>query len=216
VAILMGTFNGAAFLPEQLDSLAAQTHADWRLWASDDGSADATVDILRQYQRVWRPDRLRILKGPCRGGQYNFLELAARDDLDADYYAWSDQDDLWLPFKLSRVLEQLFPLGQDRPAIYCGRTILTNERGEDYALSTLLNHRLPSFANALLQNICGGNTIVFNRPARALIAAGAKLEPVMHDWWAYLIVSGSLNLFHAMELSCANLFLSSCGQCSRR
>jgi glycosyltransferase involved in cell wall biosynthesis len=191
VAILMGTFNGAAFLPEQLDSLAAQTHGNWRLWAADDGSADATTDILRQYQRAWGSDRLRILTGPRRGVQYNFLELAAREDLAADYYAWSDQDDIWLPGKLARALDRLIPLGQKQPAVYCGRAILTSGRGEDYALSPLHNRRFPSFANALLQNICGGNTAVFNRPARELIATGAKLEPVMHDWWAYLIVSGS-------------------------
>ncbi|MDR1242074.1 MAG: glycosyltransferase, partial [Deltaproteobacteria bacterium] len=62
----MGTLNGALFLAEQLDSLAAQTHDNWRLWAADDGSDDSTVEILRQYQNKWGEDKLRILAGPCR------------------------------------------------------------------------------------------------------------------------------------------------------
>jgi glycosyltransferase involved in cell wall biosynthesis len=161
------------------------------LWAADDGSDDSTVEILRQYQNKWGEDKLRILAGPCRGVQYNFLELAARGDLAADYYAWSDQDDIWLPGKLAHVLDILVPLGQSRPALYCGRSILTDERGRDYSVSTRQNRRPPAFANALLQNICQGNTMVFNRPARELIAPGALLEPVMHDWWTYLMVSGS-------------------------
>ena len=124
VAVLMATYNGAEFLSEQLDSLAVQTHGNWRLWVSDDGSADATIDILRRYQKVWREDRLILLSGPGRGFQANFLELTARPDISADYYAWSDQDDVWLPEKLARALERLEHLGPDRPALYCGRTIL--------------------------------------------------------------------------------------------
>jgi glycosyltransferase involved in cell wall biosynthesis len=190
VAVLMGANNGAEFLPEQLDSLAAQTHENWRLWVSDGGSADATIDILRRYQEVWGEDRLRICRGPERGFQHNFLSLTARRDLEADYFAWSDQDDIWLPEKLAHSLICLAPYGQGRPALYCGRTILTDSQGRDYGLSPLLNRRLPSFFNALLQNIGGGNTMVFNRPAQSLIVADYPFDLVSHDWWAYQVVSG--------------------------
>jgi glycosyltransferase involved in cell wall biosynthesis len=50
VAILMCTFNGERFLKEQLDSFATQTHQNWTLWVSDDGSTDQTLEILRATQ----------------------------------------------------------------------------------------------------------------------------------------------------------------------
>ncbi|MDR2935314.1 MAG: glycosyltransferase family 2 protein [Candidatus Adiutrix sp.] len=190
VAVLMATYNGAEFLPRQLDSLAAQTHENWRLWVSDDGSADATLDILRRRREAWGRDRLRLQRGPGRGFQANFLTLTARQDLNADYFAWSDQDDIWLPEKLARSLARLAPYGQDEPALYCGRTVLMDSQGRDYGFSPLLNRRPPAFLNALLQNCGGGNTMVFNRPARELIIGGYPFDLCSHDWWAYQIVSG--------------------------
>jgi glycosyltransferase involved in cell wall biosynthesis len=190
VAVLMATYNGAEFLPEQLDSLAGQTHENWRLWVSDDGSADATLDILRGYQKVWGEDRLCICRGPGRGFQHNFLSLTARPDLEADYFAWSDQDDIWLPEKLAQALDFLKPFGQTHPVVYCGRAILMNGAGRDYGLSPRMDQRSQVFANALLQCVGGGNTMVFNRTARELIIGDYPFELFSHDWWAYQAVSG--------------------------
>jgi len=190
VAVLMAAYNGAEFLAEQLDSLAAQTHKNWRLWVSDDGSTDVTLDILRRYQEAWGEDRLHISQGPGRGFQHNFLALTAQEHMAADYFAWCDQDDIWLPEKLNRALAVLTPCGQERPALYCGRTTLMDCHGRDYALSFPMNWRSPGFLNALLQYSGGGNTMVFNRPAKALIAAGSQFELASHDWWAYQVVSG--------------------------
>jgi glycosyltransferase involved in cell wall biosynthesis len=188
VAVLMATCNGAEFLSRQLDSLAVQTHENWRLWVSDDGSADATLDILHRYQKDWGPEKFSFLAGPRRGFAANFLALTAQPALTADYYAWSDQDDVWLPNKLSRAVTCLAPHGQARPALYCGRTILMDSRGRDYGFSPLLNQRGFGFHNALLQSISGGNTMVFNRPTRELLQY--PLELASHDWLAYQMVSG--------------------------
>jgi len=190
VAVLMATYNGAKFLPQQLASLAAQTHKNWDLWASDDGSTDATLDILRRCQENWGPEKLHILRGPQKGFQHNFLCLTAREDISADYYAWSDQDDIWLPTKLARALNCLGPLGSDQPALYGGRAILTDRADRDYGRSPIMNRRPPGFANALVENLAGGNTMVFNQKARELIVAEYPFEIAFHDWWAYLVVSG--------------------------
>lgn len=64
VAILLCTYNGARFLVEQLDSLEFQFHQNWVVIASDDGSTDATLDILLQYQAKWPPGKLIIRNGP--------------------------------------------------------------------------------------------------------------------------------------------------------
>lgn len=64
VAILLCTYNGARFLAQQLDSLEAQTHQNWTVFASDDGSTDQTLEILQQYQEKWPSGKLSIRSGP--------------------------------------------------------------------------------------------------------------------------------------------------------
>ena len=84
VAILMGTMNGARFLPEQLDSLAAQAHQNWFLIASDDGSTDDTLRILQAYQAKWPTGKLIIREGSKQGFCANFLSIACDPSIKAD------------------------------------------------------------------------------------------------------------------------------------
>ena len=104
----MGTRNGARFLRAQLATIAAQSHRDWRLVASDDGSTDATRGDPRGLPRRRRggPGR-RSGQGPCRGFAANFLALAGDPGIRADFYAFADQDDLWHPERLARGLARL-------------------------------------------------------------------------------------------------------------
>jgi glycosyltransferase involved in cell wall biosynthesis len=107
LAILLGTFQGQNFLARQLDTLAAQTYTDWALWVSDDRSSDGTLDILEAYRARWGNDKLVIRSGPAQGFRANFLALACNADIQADYYAFCDQDDLWDPDKLATALAWL-------------------------------------------------------------------------------------------------------------
>lgn len=75
VAILLSTYNGERFLVEQLDSLLAQTHRDWIIYASDDGSIDSTLAILREYQQRVGEERFFIFNGPRQGFAKNFMSL---------------------------------------------------------------------------------------------------------------------------------------------
>lgn len=189
VAILMCTFNGERFLKEQLDSFITQTHQNWTLWVSDDGSTDQTLEILRATQAEWGEHRLKIVEGPRKGFARNFLSLACRPEIEADYYAFSDQDDVWLPEKLSRAIGMLEKLPQNAPSLYGSRTQLINAEGKIVGISKLIPHDL-SFHNALVQNVAGGNTMVFNQHLRdALQFAGADLDIVSHDWWLYLVAT---------------------------
>lgn len=190
VAILLCTHNGRPYLAEQLDSLAAQIHTNWEVWASDDGSKDDTHAILEAYQQKWPNGRLLIQSGPAKGFAANFLSLACKSNISADYYAYSDQDDIWSPKKLARAVEFLNTIPQNTPALYCSRTRLVDSRNNEIGLSPLFT-KPPSFANALVQNIGSGNTMVFNRSARALLQeAGCDIQVVSHDWWAYMLITG--------------------------
>lgn len=185
----MCTCEGEAHLAEQLDSSAAQTHPDWKAWVSDDGSTDNSLAILDRYRSQWDAGRLTVVRGPCAGFAANFKSLTCRAEIDADFYAWADQDDVWEPEKLSRALAWLQTVPADVPALYGTRTRLTDEAGRPVGLSPLFT-RPPSLANALVQSIAGGNTMVFNRAARDLFVQACSDGPaVAPDWLIYLLVT---------------------------
>ena len=189
VAILLTTYNGARFLAQQLDSIARQSHAEWTLYISDDGSSDGTLQIIESYQQLLGAGRVLLFQGPRRGFAQNFLSLVRNPVVTGDYFAFCDQDDCWFPDKLSRSLER-FPLSEGAPAFYCSRTRLTDETGRVIGHSPLFD-RTPSFRNALVQSLAGANTMLLNAAARELLARiPADAQVVSHDWLCYLLVSG--------------------------
>jgi len=191
VAILLCTYNGQRYLGEQLDSVATQTYPHWRMWASDDGSQDDTPSILTEYRSKWSSGRLSIVQGEAQGFVANFLSLCCRHEIQADYYAFCDQDDVWEADKLRRAIACLQTVPADIPALYGARTRLVDANNHELGLSAPFM-RPPGFAHALTQNIASGNTMVFNHAAIALLRdAGSKVTVVAHDWWLYLLVSGA-------------------------
>ena len=194
VAILMCTRNGAEFLGEQLKSIADQSHTNWILFASDDGSTDKTKDVLAGFGQTCA-QRVVVRSGPEKGACANFLSLAIDPTIEADFYAFSDQDDVWYPDKLRRALNQLASLPRTIPSLYCGRTELISADGQLYGLSPLFT-RPPAFENALVQNLGGGNTMVFNHATKKLLERVGSLDVVLHDWWLYQLVSGAGGIVH--------------------
>jgi glycosyltransferase involved in cell wall biosynthesis len=189
VAVLLCTKQGEAHLVEQLESIIGQSHPYWTVWASDDNSTDGSVDVLSKYQKLLGADRLNIAMGPDRGYASNFLSLACNSSISADFYAYSDQDDIWVPDKFKRALAWLNTVPAHVPALYCGRTLVVDPANQPVGLSPLFA-KPPSFSNALVQSIAGGNTMVFNHAARALLLeAGGDIQVASHDWWTYLVVS---------------------------
>jgi len=189
VEILMATRDGAQFLPGQLDSIAAQTCVDWQIVAGDDGSRDATPEILDDFAA--RSGRLRWRPGPGAGSAANFLSLIARPGLRG-YTALSDQDDIWERDRLARAVSSLGPWDAPTPRIYASRTILIDRGGTPMGLSTPLR-TAPLFRNALVQNLLPGNTIVMNAAARDLLrlANPASAAVPFHDWWICLLLTGA-------------------------
>lgn len=191
VAILMCTYHGEQFLVEQLNSLEEQTHRNWVLVVSDDGSNDATLDILRQYQAKWPQGKMTIRNGPKQGYCNNFLSLACDPQIQALYFAFCDQDDVWLPEKLTVALKIIVATQNIHiPFLYCGRTRYVTERLQSCGTSPLFVFP-PSFRNALVQSIAGGNTMVFNLAAKLLIEKAGLVDVPSHDWWLYLLISGA-------------------------
>jgi len=196
IYILMSTYNGEKFLSEQLRSIEDQTHKNWRLLISDDGSTDNTLEIANQFQAKWGDNRLEIRQGPRQGFCQNFLSMACDTSLKADLYAFSDQDDVWMPEKLSIAVKYFKSRSESNlPRAYGGRTQIVNEALKPIGLSP--EFALPrSFRNALVQSITGGNTQVFNQCAKELLEQAGRQIVVSHDWWLYQLVKGAGGVFH--------------------
>jgi glycosyltransferase involved in cell wall biosynthesis len=189
IAILLCTFNGARFLPLQLASYESQDFTDWRLIVSDDGSEDATLALLEDFQKKHGASRVEIRRGPRKGFAANFLSLICDPALTSDYCALSDQDDIWHPHKLARARSLLMKAPADEPVVYGSRTRLIDEEGREIGLSSFYK-KTPHFRNALTQSLASGNTMVLNQEVRRLLMrAGPDVKVASHDWWIYLAIT---------------------------
>lgn len=194
VTILMAVHNGGTLLKEQLDSLAIQSHKNWNLLASDDGSHDQSRAVLTDFKtQMSNHAAVHCIDGPGLGPAQNFLHLLQQSPQHTDennWLAFADQDDVWLPDRLERGIAALASCPQSRPALYCSRTWITDARLNKLHMSPP-RPRPPGFANALVQNIAAGNTILLNPAAVRLVCqASRKVDAiVMHDWWCYLLVT---------------------------
>lgn len=191
IAILLGSYNGGLYLTEQLESIANQTYQNWRLIVSDDGSVDNTVDLIQAFTAQYGADKVRLRQGLRQGFSRNFLQMACDPGIRADYYAFCDQDDVWMPHKLQVAVDYLASLpNQDVPHVYCGRTAYVRDDLKPYAFSPLFVFPR-TFRNALIQSIAGGNTMVFNQAAKDLLEQVGTVASPSHDWWLYQLVTGA-------------------------
>ncbi len=195
VAILLATFNGAAFLSEQLDSFLAQDHRDWTLFWHDDGSNDATAALMKAFSLRVGPDR--CVHVPVSAGRLGvlgsfmaLLRAAAPGLGEYDTAAFADQDDVWLPHKLSRGVEALSACPSGHSALYFTRQILVDAKLRRIGLSAPL-HVTPGFPASLTQNLAAGCTVLLNRAGAMLIAGSEPPPGTLHDWWSYVLVSAA-------------------------
>tara|TARA_B110000003_G_scaffold276197_2_gene321445 strand:- start:194 stop:1093 length:900 start_codon:yes stop_codon:yes gene_type:complete len=192
----MSTYNGEKFLSEQLKSIDNQTYRNWRLVISDDGSSDYTLALAKQFQNKLESNRLEIRQGPQQGYCQNFLSMACDTTIRADLYAFADQDDIWMPDKLERAVRYFDKKNESQlPLAYGTRTQIVDEMVKRYGFSPKFVHP-SSFQNALVQNISGGNTQVFNFLAKQLLEQAGLQKVVSHDWWLYQLVTGAGGTFH--------------------
>lgn len=192
VSIILGYYNGNKYLKEQIQSILRQSHQNVDIFISDDNSS-IMPDINSLGLTTEEAKRVHITTqannlGFCK----NFLTTLAKVDKTSEYFAFSDQDDIWHPNKIENALKLLSKHPEDKPALYCSRTNISDETGHAVLGMSPLFKKTPSFSNALVQSIAGGNTMVFNKAARDIIARSTtNTKVVSHDWWCYQIISGA-------------------------
>ena len=195
----MCTYNGAQYLSEQLNSIHDQDYKDWKLYVNDDGSKDNTLKILKDYQKKWGTKKLIIRRGPQKGFCQNFLNIINDKKINADLYFLSDQDDVWMPHKLSHTLKKIAQLDPAMPLLYCARTTYVTSDAKRILGQSDLFLKPPSFKNAIVQSLAGGNTMAFNNALKKKVRKYPKAEVVSHDWWLYMLneLKGGLTFYDA-------------------
>ncbi len=174
VEVIISTYNGAEYLEEQIASILNQENVDTHITVRDDGSTDSTLDILNAQCKKY-PGRISLIKGNNIGYRKSFL-FGLKESESADYYAFSDQDDIWLPNKLSKAVENLNKLNSDIK-LYVSSLKITdrylNEIGVN-DISNMTNSLRCYFARPRL----AGCTYVFNK---SLKDAAIKLFELLID-----------------------------------
>lgn len=192
---MLAYFNGSKYISEQLQSIINQEieNVTFSIYISDDNSDKdfPSLEGLNFKSSNGVNIFYRKLKKNI-GYEKNFLYSLNSIVPEYDFYCFSDQDDIWEINKIDKAISVLNDKKSTSSNLYCSRTTYFNqdcslELGKSNPYS-----KKPSFKNALVQNMAGGNTMVFNRNAKNIICESIKnIFFASHDWWCYLIISGS-------------------------
>lgn len=186
VQVLLSSYNGEKYIREQLDSILAQENVAVKLLVRDDGSTDKTVEILKAYEEA--NDNIRVLYGENLGVIHSFFTLIEEAE-EAEFTAFADQDDVWLPEKLFRAVSALEEQKSELPLVYCSAKQLVDEQLQPLRSGIRYGTVTPDFGNALVENMCTGCTCVINREMQQLLKGRTPDFTVMHDFWIYLVGS---------------------------
>ena len=189
VIVLMSTYNGSKYIREQLDSILNQTYKNIEIIIRDDGSQDDTVDILQEYKK--KNERIKYYRGKNIGPAMSFMELV-RNAPKSNYFAFSDQDDVWKDYKIEKALKQIKQIENEKniPILYFANTQLVDANLKNIKNIKKIVKRKINLGNALIENIAAGCTMVFNSQVCEFLKDIKEKEMkkgYLHDNLAYRI-----------------------------
>jgi glycosyltransferase involved in cell wall biosynthesis len=201
VAVLLAAYNGERFLREQIDSLLAQTYTPLRILASDDGSTDGTWNLLEDYAARFN-DRFTLMpkSAPTGSAKTNFrrlIQAVLTEEPDARYLAFSDQDDFWIPEKISLEMDAMKRMeqehgGQTPLLVFSDLRLVGSELNQlhpsFWANQGINPTNIHRFRRLLAQNVVTGCTALINLPLASL-SARMPNDAYMHDWWLALLAT---------------------------
>ena len=188
--ILLSTYNGEKYLPELLESVLAQKDIYVDILARDDGSTDKTVEILKKY------DRVKVYGGNNLKPAKSFLDLIWKADINYDYYALCDQDDVWKPDKIEKTLQRMQQAEKENgtiPILVHSDVEVVDEKKNQISASFFESAGLKkqfTLPELLIQNYVTGCTMMLNAPALAYmkqLSQEQKDACLMHDYWVALV-----------------------------
>ena len=185
VQVLLSSFNGSKYIKQQIDSLLQQQEVEVHCLVRDDGSDDDTINILSQYQTQFK--NFKYYCGNNVGYRASFMELI-RMSGDFEYYAFSDQDDVWEPLKLKIAIDKISSSEENIPSMYFSNCTLVNDNLEKTGMLHSGGKRIiPDKQSAIVQGFAHGCTMVINRLSRDIINDYVPIQNYSHDFWIPLL-----------------------------
>lgn len=189
----MATYNGERFLREQLDSILQQSFSDWTLYIHDDGSTDTTPSIIKEYTQKYH--NIVELDYPSqKGAKNNFLSLLRR--VEADYYLFCDQDDVWRKDKIEKEMSKMDMLEKDKigkPVLVFSDLYVVDENlnitdQSMWSKSNICPEFLTNFTEGGAFEFVTGCTMLFNQEAKNTVRFDHIEKATMHDAWITLCI----------------------------
>lgn len=187
VLILLSSYNGEKYIREQLDSIFSQKNVKLHLVIRDDGSSDGTIAIIDGYIHQF-PNKITLIKGDNVGWRKSFfflIQYAAKNFNDYEYFAFCDQDDIWMTDKLNVACEKLKQLNESKPRLYCSNLYYYKD-GRNYGKIKPSGLKT-TFKNCLILNYATGCSVVFDKNLLKLISSHLPSITVAHDQWMYMV-----------------------------
>lgn len=194
IAICLATYNGQKYLKEQIKSILNQDNKNWHLYIRDDGSNDETTTIIDKYESLF-PNKITNLTRISGGGnsKKNFLTVLkwVKENVNPRYVMLCDQDDYWLPNKITVTLNKLSSMSG--PAlVHTNLKVVDgklNEINKSFEKYSKLNSNYKTIQKLVIQNNVTGCTMMWNRSLNNLLSFNDDKRLIMHDWWIALLAA---------------------------
>ena len=199
IAILLASYKGENYIREQIQSLLEQTVTDTTIFIRDDQSPDRTFEIEQEFEKNY-PDKIKVKRRTegKGGSKENFWALCQEAvKMDADYFMFCDQDDVWNPDKIEITLKRMQKVEKKNPKkpvlVHTDLEVVDqnlNSLGSSFVRYRALDAKITAINRLLVQNNVTGCTMMINR---LLLEKALKLSNIsaiaMHDWWFSLVAS---------------------------
>lgn len=182
VLIMMSVYNGELYIREQIESILNQKDVLIDIYIRDDESTDGTVKIIKNYQKQFQ--NIKLINGKNCGASKSFMKLLYTVPNNYDFYAFADQDDVWLENKIIEAVKAI--KSNEIPILYYGWSTVVDEY-----LKPINDTREFELPNSKIESVfkawAPGNTIVFNQKALLLAQKYEIKSECAHDIWMYVL-----------------------------
>lgn len=188
VNVMMSTYNGEKYIEEQILSIEKQKNVDMHLFIRDDGSSDSTIHVIERLMSEY--GNITLFQEENIGWKKSFFELLRLVPDDADYYAFSDQDDVWLEDKLERACNTM-DKSMAKNRCYCSELTFVNENLDVLMTNNKKRFHQTNLYHSIVNGYGMGCTLVFDKNLLVLLRKGKldNLRVLSHDWLVSVVAT---------------------------
>lgn len=190
--VLMSTYNGEKYISHQLDSILSQKNIDIDIYIRDDGSKDSTNLIISHYMYYYK--NVHLIQGENVGVIESFrlvAEYVFNKCPRYEYYAFADQDDEWLPLKLSNAIIKIrdISISNEKPILYYSNLKVVDS-DLNYLYDRFTKGYISNTKKQIMSEICVlGCTCVFNYCLLQEYVKTNLNQRIPHDAWIAVLAT---------------------------